>query len=469
MGQEIQLNQFKPEHFALFEHRLADETELMAEWLKLGRFAGDAHVGGFELEAWLINPAHLPTPINEQFLERLAHPLVVPELSKFNVELNGTPQPLQGHALSLMDRELSATWKNCRSVATDLDSLMILIGILPTVRDSDLSLDNMSSLNRFRALNTEIIKRRLCQPLRLKIEGHERLALLHEDVMLEAATTSFQVHLQVPATQIVRYYNATLILSAPMVAVAANSPFLFEKQLWDETRIPLFEQAVDTCGESRVTFGSNYLKNSPVELFIDNQQRFPVLLPMDLGDDPTQFNHLRLHNGTLWRWNRLLLGIDDQDIPNIRIEHRVMPAGPSIVDMIANASLYIGAAQSLANRHYPPENLISFRDARSNFYRAARSGLESSLIWLDGKETSLRNLLLAELIPMASEGLQQLGINRDDIEHYLGIIRNRVESGQNGANWQKKYVTRYGRDFSQMTAAYLQNQLSGKPVHEWDV
>ncbi len=469
MGQEIGLLQFEPEDFVLFERRLANETELLAEWLRVGRFPGAVHVGGFELECWLIDRELFPAPINERFLARLSNPLVVPELCKFNIELNGTPQPLKGNALSLMEQELSCTWRQCLQVAGELESTLILIGILPTVRDFDLSLGNVSPLNRYRALNAEIIKRRLCQPLRLKIEGDERLVLMHEDVMLEAATTSFQVHLQVPADEAVCYFNASQILSAPLVAVSANSPFLFEKQLWDETRIPLFEQSVDTCAERRVTFGVAYLKESPVESFIDNQQRFPVLLPVDLGDDAAQFKHLRLHNGTIWRWNRMLVGQDVVGTPHLRIEHRVMPAGPSIVDMIANAALYIGAVHVLARRGRPPEALLAFHDAHANFYRAARNGLRSELTWLGGEAVSVRELLLGELIPMAYEGLGQLGIDEGDSRKYLSIIRDRVQSGQNGAAWQKAYIESHGRDFFGLTSAYLQHQQAGRPVHEWDI
>ncbi len=469
MGQEIHLIQFKPEDFAQFERRLADETDLLAEWLRVGRFSTVAHVGGFELEAWLIDRGYFPVANNELFLGRLGNPLVVPELSKFNVELNGTPLALKGNSLSLMQGELTDTWRHCLQVADELESSLILIGILPTVRDFDLSLVNISPMNRYRALNAEIMKRRLCQPLRLKIEGDERLALTHEDVMLEAATTSFQVHLQVPAEAAVRYFNATLILSAPMVAVAANAPFLFEKQLWDETRIPLFEQAVDTCGESRVTFGSGYLKDTPAENFLDNQKRFPVLLPVDLGDDASTFSHLRMHNGTIWRWNRLLVGQDADGSPHLRIEHRVMPAGPSIVDMIANAALYFGAVRSLAGLDRPPEALLSFSDARANFYQAARHGLGAKVSWLDGRLIGMRDLLLGELIPMAQSGLKQLGIDDKESEKYLTIIRERVEIGQNGAAWQKAFVARHGRDFLRLTATYLEHQQAGRPVHQWEI
>ncbi len=469
MGQEIELKQFTPEDFVLFARRIADETELLAEWFGAGRFSSDSPVGGFELEGWLIDQGHLPAPKNEAFLAQLNNPLVVPELSKFNVELNGTPQPLQGNALALLERELTETWRHCLQVANGLDSSLILIGILPTVRDADLSLANISPSNRFRALNAQILKRRFYQPFRLQIEGDEQLAMIHEDVMLEAATTSFQVHLQVPAEHVVRYFNAALILSAPMVAVAANSPYLFEKSLWDETRIPLFEQAVDSCSERRVTFGSAYLQHSPAELFCDNQRRFPVLLPIDLGDDASQFSHLRLHNGTIWRWNRVLIGQDGEGRPHMRVEHRVMPAGPSIVDMMANAALFIGAAHSLARRDLPPEKLLPFDAIRANFYRAARHGLGSTVHWMDGGTIGMREFLLEELLPLASEGLLHLGIAEVESAKYLEIIRHRVESGQTGAAWQRAFVARHGRDFVNLTAAYLSHQLGGKPVHEWDV
>jgi len=469
MGQEIQRIQFDPEDFARFGRRLADETALLGEWLRSGRFSAAGYVGGFELEGWLIDRQFFPAPINEAYLGRLASPLVVPELSKFNVELNGTPQPLAGQALSRMQQELSQTWQHCQQVARELESALILIGILPTVRESDLSLTNISPLNRFHALNTQILKRRGGQPLRVVIEGRERLDVLHEDVMLEAAATSFQVHMQVPAAEAVRYYNASQILAAPLAAVAANSPFLFERQLWEETRIPLFEQAVDTREARRVTFGEDYLVQSPLESFADNLQRFPVLLPVAFDSQPEAFCHLRLHNGTVWRWNRLLVGTDTAGGPHLRIEQRVMPAGPTIVDMIANAALYLGAARFLAGLAHAPEADLPFAQAKANFYQAARKGLSAELVWLNGRSIGLRELLREELLPMAREGLTLLGLDEAESESYLSVIRNRVDSGQNGAAWQKAFVAKYGRDFFQLTAAYLEHQRSGVPVHEWAV
>lgn len=469
MGQEIQHIQFDPEDFARFERRLAVETELLGEWLRSGRFSAAGYMGGFELEGWLIDRHFFPAPINEAYLGRLASPLVVPELSKFNVELNGTPQPLSGNGLSLLEQELAETWRHCLRVAHELESTLILIGILPTVRESDLCLANISPLNRFHALNAQILQRRGGQPLRVKIDGAEPLDLLHGDVMLEAAATSFQVHMQVPADEAVRYYNASQILAAPLVAVSANSPYLFERQLWEETRIPLFEQAVATWEERRVTFGEAYLEQSPLEGFADNLRRFPVLLPVAFTSQAEEFCHLRLHNGTIWRWNRLLVGRDESGEPHLRIEQRVMPAGPSIVDMIANAALYLGAVRFLAGLSRAPETDLPFAQAKANFYRAARTGLAAEVVWLDGRPVKLGQLLLEELIPMAREGLQLLGLDEEEAGAYLSIIRNRVASGQTGAAWQKAYVARHGRDFFKLTAAYLEHQRSGLPVHEWGV
>jgi hypothetical protein len=472
MGQEIGRISFAPADFERFAARLNDETALLERWYRAGRFEQSAFVGGFELEAWLLDHNYFPLPRNEAYLARLAHPLVVPELSKFNVELNGTPQPLAGRALRLIEEELTATWRHCVQVAHELEGQLIMIGILPTIRQRDLTLENISPLNRYYALNDQVLKSRGGRPIRLEIAGRDRLSLTHDDVMLEAATTSFQVHLQSPAGEAARYFNASAILSAPMVALAANSPFLFGKHLWDETRIPLFEQSVDVGDEAhperrRVTFGSGYLEDSPLQCYLENRDRYPVLLPIGYDEPAERFRHLRLHNGTIWRWNRMLLGFDDVAVPHLRVEHRVMPAGPSIVDMMANAAVYLGAARFLAGLRVPPEADLSFEQARENFYRAARDGVQARIVWLDGREVEVRALLLDEVLHMAREGLVLLGMDEDDIDRYLAVAAARVRTGQNGAAWQRAHFDAHGRDFFRLTADYLEHQRSEMPVHEW--
>jgi gamma-glutamyl:cysteine ligase YbdK (ATP-grasp superfamily) len=473
LGKEIEQITFSAETTAAFVESLKRETETLERWRAAGGLAESGYVGGFELEAWLLDHNFYPLPKNEEYLKRLDYALVVPELSRFNVELNGTPQSLKGGALRRLEEELNETWRHCLAVAKEFEATLMMTGILPTVREQDLSLQNMSDRNRYHALNQRILELRNGRPLELSIEGEESLSLTHDNVMLEAACTSFQIHLQPPASEIARHMNASMILSGPMVALSANSPFLFGKSLWAETRIPLFEQSVATGDahspdHSRVSFGSDYLQDNPVDLFRENLRRYPPLLPM-LFDESEELLHLRLHNGTIWRWNRLLLGFDEVRIPHLRIEHRPVPAGPTIADMLANAAVYIGAVHFLARRRVAPEADMPFATAKDNFYRAARDGLAARLTWLDGNEVDARSLFTDELLHLATEGLRLLGIDGEDIDRYVGIARARAVSGQNGAAWQRAHADIRGRDFNRLTADYLSLQRSGAPVHEWPV
>ena len=476
MGKEITRNHFNKRDFSTFDTRLREETALAQEWFEHDGFSPVHNVGGFEVECWLIDAEGYPAPVNDRFLDRLQSPLVVPELAKFNVEINTPPQRLQSSALRRMQENLDNLWKHCSEVAATLDTRLIMTGILPTVGEQMLSLANISDRTRYRVLNEQVLRCRQGAPIELDIPGPQPLHTYHTDVMLESAATSFQIHLQVAPGQDARFYNAAIILSAPMVAACANSPYLFGHDLWDETRIPLFEQSVSLCppgGEhcppSRVSFGRKYVQQSMMECFLENLNDHPVLMPELSDDPPHRLSHLRLHNGTIWRWNRPLIGFDDNGRPHLRIEHRVAAAGPSVLDTLANAALYFGLVQSLATEAQPPESRLSFELARSNFYTAARNGLRSRIAWLEGRKWGMRELLLRELLPSAHRGLDAMGIDRNDADHYLGIIEARIESGRNGAGWQRAYVEKHGADMRALTAAYTAHQQRGLPVHEWDV
>lgn len=472
MGQDIERANFDAEAFAAFADRLAAETATLETWFAEHRFSHRGWVAGFELEAWLIGPDALPRAMNDVFLDALGNDLVVPELSRFNLEINGSPTTLQGRAFSRLEDELSHTWSQCQAVADALGAQLLMTGILPTLAPELLNPGNMSSLARYRALNERLMALRQGQPFELHIEGREEIHRTHPDLMLEAAATSFQIHLQIREPDAVRLYNAAVAVSGPMVAASANSPLLFGHDLWEETRIPLFEQAVAAGegSEQRVSLGRDYCRRSLFELFEENRDHFPVLIPHVRDGGLTSLDHLRFHNGTIWRWNRPLLGFDHDGLPHLRIEHRVVPAGPSIVDSIANAALFYGMLATLLRRPRPIESELPFAAARSNFYAAARLGLDAPQQW-PGKTTSVtaRDLLVNELLPEARAGLAWLGIPSAEIEHYLAVIAGRLERDQNGARWQRRWVDRHGRDLAGLTLAYLERQQTGKPVHEWSV
>ncbi len=475
MGQEIDRTRFTAQDFARFRARVAEETEALARRFEPCPPEPERYVAGFELEACLVRRDDLrPLPANTRFLQAFDPALATAELAAFNIEFNAPPRALRGRCLSALHEQLRDTLTRARRVAAGLDGDIVVCGILPTLREADLSLDHMSPLKRYQALNEQILALRGGAPLRLDIKGRSHLVTEHRDVMLEAAATSFQLHYRPPCRRVRAAYNASLVLSAPLVAAGANSPFLFGHDLWDETRIPLFEQSVEAGGYGasahgplhRVSFGSGYARRSILEVFRENLTHFPPLLPLVQDEAGQPFAHLRLHNGTLWRWNRPLVGFDADGTPHIRLEHRVLPGGPSVTDMIANAALYYGLV-----RHFEEIDCtrLEFALARDNFYQAARLGLAAHVTWLDGRHHNLRQLLLRELLPAARRGLDALGIDRADRDRYLGVIEARVASRRTGAHWQRAALPRCGGDFTELTRRYHAGQCADRPVHEWEI
>lgn len=475
MGQEISRIRFSEADLEQFSARLAEETAALRSFAKAGGFKDTRYVAGFELEAWLLDHAGRPSPVNAPYLRALNDPLVVPELSRFNVELNAPPLEMGAGVLAAMEESLLTTWDTCQRVAHGMDTVLAMIGILPTIRDEDLCLANMSAMNRFDVLNTQVLQQRDGAPIHIDIEGTDQLHLSRPDVMLEAATTSFQLHLQVPFDLAGRYYNASLITCAPLLAAAVNSPLLFGQRLWQETRVPLFEQSVELGGYNglaepsvrRVTFGRDYVAHSPLELFEENLEHYPVLLPMPQAEPPARFPHLRLHNGAIWRWVRPLIGFDAAGQAHVRLEQRVLPSGPTVLDMMANAALYFGLVHALARQPHAAESDLPFAVARANFYAAARHGLQAVLTWLDGRRYPVREWILEIGLPLARQGLCDFGLADAEIEHYLGVVEARVRSGQTGAAWQLQRLARVGGDMHRMMDDYLENQRAGAPVHEW--
>ncbi len=470
MGQEISSSRFSDEDFRRFGERLVAETALLAQWLEAGRLDGVEPMAGAELEAWLVDDHGRPAPRNGPFLEALGDPMVVPELATFNVELNTPPHRLAEGCFEALHADLDTRWQRSQSMAAGLGLQMVMIGILPTVRKEDLCLANISAMQRYRALNEQVLRMRGGKPLELDIRAAEHLRTRHHDVMLESATTSFQIHLKIGAELAGRAYNLSKMISAPMVAVSANSPWLFGRDLWDETRVPLFEQAVAVGASDysrRVTFGIRYTYHSIFEVFAANRDRYPVLLPQLMEEPNERLAHMRLHNGTIWRWNRPLVGFDDEGRPHIRIEHRVVPAGPTTRDLVANAALYFGLLHALLEEEPEAEARLPFEACRDNFYRAARLGLDAELTWFDGQRGSAAALCRERLLPQARRGLLRLGIPAAEADHWLEPIAGRIEKHQTGARWQRRWVEAHGRDFEGLVLAYRDHQDSGEPVHRW--
>ena len=478
MGDEISRHEFSDEDFLNFRDRLESETRKLKEIFDSNAFDDGPETGGFELEICITDASGKPRPDNARFLKQVNDLDAVPELSRFNIELNTPPRLLDSDALSLMHGSLQQTWEECTRAAAVIGDRLVMIGTLPSLSESDLTVANMSDMERYRALNEQVFRLRNGVPLHLDIQGNDHLQTIHEDVMLEAATTSFQVHFQLNQQQAVNCYNASLLTCAPLVAACANSPYLFDHDLWDETRIPLFEQSVRVRGmegesrrPERVWFGSGFARESLFELFEENLRRFPPLLP-ELRNATEHdsvldgFFHLRLHNGTLWRWVRPLIGCSDGKL-HMRLEQRVIPAGPTVADNIANAAFYYGMLVAL---HDDPVVLAnSFATVRADFYRAARYGLNTDVYWRGGHKVNVRELILQELLPLAHKGLSRLGLDQADARRYLGIIRKRVESGQTGAAWQRGWMAKYHGTGAELVLGYYERQESGKPVHEWAI
>jgi len=470
MGEEISRRYFDAEDFSAFRQKLDEETNLLRGLFERQEFSERGNVIGFELEAWLVDHDGNPLPQNKDFLDRLDNPLVVPELAEFSVELNGSPSALTGRVFSRLQDELDATLRACRAAADAMGCHLVIIGILPTVEQSMLSSDYMSQMVRYQSLNDRVMALRDGKPLEIKIEGDPDLVTTHSDVMLEAAATSFQIHLQCRPENAVRDFNASIIASAPIVAASANSPFLFGHSLWDETRIPLFEQAVEV-GErypARVSFGKGYVEHSLLEVFEENQRDHLILIPAVQDSPPSKFSHVRFHNGTLWRWNRPLLGFDFDGQVHLRIEHRVVPAGPTIKDCIANSAFFFGLVCGMGIQSRGMEDSLPFAVAKKNFYAAARFGLNAKIRW--GKRSkTVRSLIIDELLPLARLGLQSQDIPESEIADYLDVVAGRVDSGLNGAAWQRRWVARNGPDMHGLVRAYRELQDQGEPVHCWDV
>jgi gamma-glutamyl:cysteine ligase YbdK (ATP-grasp superfamily) len=496
MGRDIDTIQFTREDRVRYREKVKTNLAALRQLVDEGRFETGRRMCGVEMEVYITDPLGHAAPINAKLLERMASGDFQTELAQFNIEFDVKPRRLTGHVFHTIEDELRRSLNHAHSVAEELGAQVMIIGILPTLTDFDVTEQNLSANSRYKALNDMILSAR-GEDIFIRIEGDEVLETRANSIVFEAACTSMQLHLQVDPHDFGLYWNAAQILSAPLVAVAANSPFFLGKQLHHETRIALFEQATDTRTEElalqgvrpRVWFGEKWLDEGQGlwELFDENVRYFPSLLPICEDEDPSallrggevpRLPELTLHNGTIYRWNRPVYEVA-RGRPHMRIENRVLPAGPSVPDSVANTTLYYGLLHGLASQRRPYLwEQMSFQAATDNFFAAARYGLGARLYWPRiGAQVPVSELLLKHLLPLARQGLLDWDIDEGDVDYYLGIIEERTLSGMNGAAWQiatwQKLVDEGRLDRAdaarELVRRYQQRSFASTPVHTWPV
>ena len=485
-----QITEFEGEQRRRFTRALLADLRALEHMLEKGQIEEGVQRIGAEQEMFLIDRTWHPVNGVLKALERIQDPHFTTELGLFQLEMNLDPHPFTGDCLGRTERQMIELLAKAHRALNEDDSTMVLVGILPTLRKSDLGLDSMVPVPRYRALNDAMTALR-GGPYDFFIKGVDELRVQHDSVMLEACNSSFQVHLQVGAERFAALYNLAQVLAGPTLAAATNSPLLFGRKLWAETRIALFQQAVDTrrnvagrTSQPRVTFGDRWVKESVIELFKDNVTRFRTLVGSpDLDEDPfevlrrggvPELKALRLHNGTVYRWNRACYGIMNGK-PHLRIENRVLPSGPTVVDEVANAALWLGLMSELGATLPDVTKLMEFEHAQMNFVAAARQGLSATFTWFEGEEIPAPILILEKLLPLAAAGLDRAGVTHIDRDRYLGVIEKRVRTGRTGSRWLVQSLAAM-RDhgtpserLNALTAAIVARQTENRPVHDWDL
>lgn len=470
MGKKVDKRQFDQADFDEFTHRLQQETDLLQAWCRDGLVAEYEKESGFELEAWLLNHDYRPATNNLSFLDVLNDEHFVSEAAQSCIEMNLPSDTLHNHAFDRHHDRFNHLINTCRTQAEKAHQRLIMIGTLPTAQPVDFTDLTLTNEHRYHAINERLaaLREHAISPIALR--GKDALALAIDSFSMVGSISSFQIHFRMGAARAARFYNASLALSALTVAISGNSPFLFGCDLWAESRIPFYEQILLTKHTMdllpRVTFGSRYITKSLVELFVENRQYAP-LLPQVMDDPIEKMSHLKLHNGNIYRWNRPVLDFDQHDRPHFRIEHRPLPAGPTVIDMLANAAFYFGLTHFYGTSDQPIEHDIPFSVARDNFYQAAKNGLLAEVTWSHQKKILAHDLILTQLLPKAKEGLKQLDLDSAHISYYLSVIEERVRKKQTGSEWQRQFFNKNGHDFTGLTEAYLELQIKGNPVHDW--
>jgi gamma-glutamyl:cysteine ligase YbdK (ATP-grasp superfamily) len=489
VGEEVKRTTYEGAHRQEYRRKVQLCLDVFETMLAQSSFEFDRPLTGMEIECNLVDGDYQPAMSNQDVLAAIADPAYQTELGAYNIEFNVPPRPLPGRTVMELEADVRASLNAAETKANAGGAHIVMIGILPTLMPEHLHGAWMSKSTRYQALNDSIFTAR-GEDIQIDISGPEPLSLNSASIAPESACTSMQLHLQVSPADFANNWNAAQVLAGPQLALGANSPYFFGHHLWSETRIELFTQATDTRPDElkaqgvrpRVWFGERWI-TSIFDLFEENVRYFPSLLPEVSDEDPVaelaagrtpQLSELRLHNGTVYRWNRPVYDVVDGR-PHLRVENRVLPAGPSVIDMLANSAFYYGMLRTLSEEDRPLWTKMSFAAAQQNFLAAARHGMRASLYWPGLGEVTTEELVLGELLPMAHEGLTRWGVATEVRDRFLGVIEGRARTGRNGAAWQVSTVRRLQERgmprpaaLAEMLRRYCDHMHTNEPVHTWD-
>jgi gamma-glutamyl:cysteine ligase YbdK (ATP-grasp superfamily) len=486
MGREIQALTISGEDRRKYRDKVRRSLDALGRMLREQWFETDPALVGLEIELNLVDSRGDPSMRNAEVLAAIADPVTwSTEVGQFNLEINVPPRGLEGDSFAVLEEEVRGSLNAGDEKAAESGSRLVMIGILPTLAEADTHEGVLSANERYKVLNEQIFTAR-GEDMRIDITGAEHLLTHASSITPEAACTSVQLHVQVSPDAFAAYWNAAQAIAGVQVALAANSPFFFGKQLWHETRITLFEQATDTRPDElkeqgvrpRVWFGERWI-TSVFDLFEENLRYFPALLPICEDEDPLavldagvcpQLAEMSLHNGTIYRWNRPVYAVVDGK-PHLRVENRVLPAGPSVADVMANAAFYYGLVRALAEAQRPVWTQMSFATATENLHEAARRGIDAHLYWPGVGDVPATELVLRRLLPLAREGLARWQVGQEHIDRLLGIIEQRCLTGKTGAAWQIAAVASSHQPREEalrlMTQRYIDHMHTNHPAHTW--
>lgn len=486
MGEEVDAQEFTGADRTRHREKVRRCLDVFERMLRESAFDTDDPMTGLEMELNLVDEAGDPALRNAEALEAIADPDFQTELGQFNIEINSPPALLRDGGLTAFEEGLRRSLNEAERRSAEVGAHQVMIGILPTLTDAHLSIDAISSNPRYRLLSEQVLHAR-GEDISIDIRGADVLRTTADSILPEAACTSTQLHVQTAPDRFASYWNASQAIAGVQLALAANSPYLLGKQLWRETRVPLFEQATDTRSEElkaqgvrpRVWFGERWI-NSVFDLFEENVRYFPALLPVTDDEDPLtvleaggipNLSELRLHNGTIYRWNRPVYDISGGR-PHLRVENRLLAAGPTVVDTVANAAFYFGLVRTLAESERPLWSQMSFSAAEENFHTAARDGVDAEIYWPGVGRVRATELVLRRLLPQAHDGLAAWGVDRAEADRYLGIIESRCLAGTNGAEWfVRQMAEREDQDrydaIRSVLAIYREGMHANAPVHTW--